>query len=115
MLVGPVEHAREPHEQHAVLRLPAADGAGDWLASPGYDAANDDLRRYVCEDLDRVRVPTTIAWGELDRLVGPPKPHRRPAGARFLTLPDVGHTPTWDDPELVARTLLKGSAVSAAV
>jgi pimeloyl-ACP methyl ester carboxylesterase len=56
-------------------------------------------------------VPVTIAWGELDRLVGPPKPERRPAHARFLTLPAVGHTPTWDDPELVARTLLDGSSV----
>ena len=53
----------------------------------------------------------TIAWGELDRLVGPPKPARRPAGARFLILPAVGHTPTWDDPELVARTLLEGSGL----
>ena len=55
----------------------------------------------------------TIAWGEHDRLVGPPKPERRPAGARFLVLPGVGHTPMWDDPELVARTLLEGSAVPA--
>jgi hypothetical protein len=37
---------------------------------------------------------------------------RRPAGARFLVLPGVGHTPTWDDPELVARTLLEGSAAA---
>ena len=59
-------------------------------------------------------VPVTIAWGERDRLVGPPKPGRRPAGARFLVLPDVGHTPMWDDPGVVARTLLEGSAVSTA-
>jgi pimeloyl-ACP methyl ester carboxylesterase len=58
-------------------------------------------------------VPVTIAWCERDRLVGPPKAHRRPAGARFLVLPEVGHTPTWDDPELVARTLLDGSAVTS--
>ena len=42
----------------------------------------------------------TIAWGELDRLVGPPKPERRPAGARFLILPASatrrpGTTPSW--------------------
>jgi pimeloyl-ACP methyl ester carboxylesterase len=55
----------------------------------------------------------TIAWGELDRHVGPPKPERRPAQARFFTLPDVGHTPTWDDPALIARVLLEGSTVGA--
>lgn len=54
-------------------------------------------------------VPVTIAWGEEDRLVASPKPERRPAGATFLVLPGVGHTPTWDDPELIARTLLEGS------
>ena len=58
-------------------------------------------------------VPVTIAWGERDRLVGPPKPNRRPAGARFLVLPGVGHAPMWDDPPLVARTLLEGSATLA--
>ena len=58
-------------------------------------------------------VPVTIAWCEHDRLLGPPKAHRRPAGARFLVLPGVGHTPTWDDPELVAQTLLEGSAVTS--
>ena len=59
-------------------------------------------------------VPVTIAWCERDRLVGPPRLERRPPGARFLVLPGVGHTPTWDDPELVAATLLDGSAVPAA-
>ena len=56
----------------------------------------------------------TIAWCERDRLRRPAAAERRPAGARFLVLPGVGHTPTWDDPELVARTLLEGSAVSLA-
>ena len=32
-------------------------------------------------------VPVTLAWGELDRLVAPPRPERRPAGARYLVLP----------------------------
>ncbi len=52
-----------------------------WLDAPGYDAANEEMRRYVCTDLERVGVPTTIAWGELDRLVGPPRPERRPPGS----------------------------------
>jgi pimeloyl-ACP methyl ester carboxylesterase len=87
-----------------------------WLGGKGYDAANRAMRTHVFDPSGYPRdVPVTIAWAELDRLVGPPRPERRPAGARFLVLPGVGHTPTWDDPELVARTLLEGSAVSAAV
>ena len=94
-------------------RVPADAGRElviGWLASPGYDAANRAMRSNLFDPAGYPEdVPVTIAWGELDRLVGPPKPGRRPAGARFLTLPGVGHTPTWDDPQLVARTLLEGS------
>lgn len=87
-----------------------------WLDGEGYDAANRAMRAHVFDPAGYPdEVPVTIAWCELDRLLGPPKPHRRPAGSRFLVLPGVGHTPTWDDPELVARTLLEGSTVGAAV
>jgi pimeloyl-ACP methyl ester carboxylesterase len=83
-----------------------------WLDGEGYDAANRAMRSHVFDPAGYPEeVPVTIAWCEKDRLLGPPKPHRRPAGARFLVLPGVGHTPTWDDPELVATTLLEGSAV----
>jgi pimeloyl-ACP methyl ester carboxylesterase len=98
--------------------VPLADAQamiGAWIDAPGYDAANDEMRRYVCEDLDRVGVPTTIAWGELDRLVGPPRPERRPPNSRFIKLEDCGHTPNWDEPELIARVLLEASAAPAPV
>jgi pimeloyl-ACP methyl ester carboxylesterase len=86
-----------------------------WIESNGYDGANRAMRTYVFDPEGYPEdVPVTIAWAELDRLVGPPKPERRPAGARFLVLPGVGHTPMWDDPSLVAATLLEGSSVSAA-
>jgi pimeloyl-ACP methyl ester carboxylesterase len=82
-----------------------------WLDGEGYDGANRAMRSDVFDPAGYPeKVPVTIAWGERDRLVGPPKPGRRPAGARFLVLPGVGHTPTWDDPELVAATLLEGSS-----
>ena len=85
-----------------------------WVDSNGYDGANLAMRTHIFEPEGYPEeVPVTIAWGEHDRLVGPPKPERRPAGARFVVLPGVGHTPMWDDPELVARTLLDGSAVPA--
>ncbi|HSS33317.1 MAG TPA: alpha/beta hydrolase [Solirubrobacterales bacterium] len=86
-----------------------------WVDAEGYEGANRAMRTHIFDPEGYpAEVPVTIAWGERDRLVGPPKPNRRPAGARFLVLPGVGHTPMWDDPELVARTLLEGSAVSAA-
>jgi pimeloyl-ACP methyl ester carboxylesterase len=85
-----------------------------WIDANGYDGANREMRTRLFEPAGYPEdVPVTIAWGELDRLVGPPKPERRPAGAEFLVLPGVGHTPTWDDPELVARTLLEGSRISS--
>lgn len=81
-----------------------------WLDGEGYDAANRAMRSHVFDPSDYPdEVPVTIAWAELDRLLRAPRPERRPAGARFVVLPGVGHTPTWDDPELVAQTLLEGS------
>ncbi|HEX3734571.1 MAG TPA: alpha/beta fold hydrolase [Solirubrobacterales bacterium] len=99
-------------------RIPAEAGRElvlGWIDSNGYDGANRAMRTHLFDPAGYPDdVPVTIAWGELDRLVGPPKPERRPGGARFLVLPGVGHTPTWDDPELVASTLLEGSAISTA-
>jgi pimeloyl-ACP methyl ester carboxylesterase len=96
-------------------RIPADAGRElvlGWLDADGYDGANRAMREHVFDPGGYpAEVPVTIAWCELDRLVGPPRPERRPAGARFLVLPGVGHTPMWDDPDLVARTLLEGSAV----
>jgi pimeloyl-ACP methyl ester carboxylesterase len=81
-----------------------------WIDADGYDGANKSMREHVFEPAGYPpEVPVTIAWGERDQLVGPPRPERRPAGARFLVLPGVGHTPMWDDPELVARTILEGT------
>jgi pimeloyl-ACP methyl ester carboxylesterase len=98
-------------------RIPAAEGRElvlGWIDASGYDGANREMRTHLFDPAGYPEdVPVTIAWGELDRLVGPPKPERRPAGSRFLVLPGVGHTPTWDDPELVAQTLLAGSATLA--
>jgi pimeloyl-ACP methyl ester carboxylesterase len=98
-------------------RIPAAAGRElvlGWIDSNGYDGANRAMRAHVFEpDGYPENIPVTLAWGELDRLVAPPRPERRPADARYVVLPGVGHTPMWDDPELVARTLLEGSAVPA--
>jgi pimeloyl-ACP methyl ester carboxylesterase len=85
-----------------------------WIDSEGYDGANKAMREHIFDPAGYpADVPVTIAWAEHDKQVGPPKPERRPAGTRFLVLPGVGHVPMWDDPELVARTILDGSTVPA--
>lgn len=59
-----------------------------------------------------IEVPVTLAWGEKDHLL-PAKARltdELPAGARRVTLPGCGHLPMWDDPELVAATILAGES-----
>ena len=93
-------------------RLTAAEAralVGDWLSAPGYAAANREMRAHVFEHPELVAVPTTIAWGSEDRLVGPPKRERMPPGARYVVLEGLGHTPTWDDPPRIAELLLEAS------
>jgi pimeloyl-ACP methyl ester carboxylesterase len=115
-----------PHLRRAMLStfaarpdlIPAAQGRElvlGWIDASSYQEANRAMRSHVFDPAGYPSIPVTLAWGERDRLVGPPRPERRPAGSRFIVLPEVGHTPTWDDPELVARTLLDGSSVPAAV
>jgi pimeloyl-ACP methyl ester carboxylesterase len=82
----------------------------DWLASPGYDVANTEMRAAVFEHPELVTVPTTVAWGSEDRLVAPPRRERMPPGSRYVVLEGCGHTPTWDDPDLVAELLLDASS-----
>jgi pimeloyl-ACP methyl ester carboxylesterase len=100
--------------------VPAAAGRElvlGWIDSDGYDGANKAMREHVFAPAGYPppsEVPVTIAWAEEDQLVGPPRPECRPTGAKFLVLPGVGHTPMWDDPELVARTILDGTTVPAA-
>ena len=91
-------------------RAGARELVAGWLDAPGYDAANAQMRANVFERPEQITVPTTIAWGELDRLVAPPRPERRPPNSSFVVLEGCGHTPNWDEPELITRLLLEASA-----
>ncbi|WP_378738240.1 alpha/beta fold hydrolase [Nocardia brasiliensis] len=58
-----------------------------------------------------ITVPVTIAFGTLDRMLPPSTSQVRdqlPAHTKWVTLPGCGHVPMWDDPELVATTILDG-------
>jgi pimeloyl-ACP methyl ester carboxylesterase len=58
--------------------------------------------------------PTTIAWGDRDRLLiasrQAPRARRALPEARHVPLRGCGHVPMWDDPEQVARAMLEASA-----
>ncbi len=65
----------------------------------------------LLSDLDRVRVPTLIAWAEHDRIL-PLTRHQHRFRAEipqvtFRVLPGVGHVPMSDDPRLVADTIVE--------
>jgi pimeloyl-ACP methyl ester carboxylesterase len=62
-------------------------------------------------EFDIAACPVTIAWGQKDRVL-PYRRYGRPMretvpGAEFRMLPGVGHVPMYDDPRLVARTILE--------
>lgn len=80
-----------------------------WIDAPGYDSANREMRRAVFERPEEIAVPTTVIWGDLDRLVRMPSADRLPPGSRRVVLPGAGHTPTWDSPEEVSALLLEAS------
>ena len=59
------------------------------------------------------QVPVTIAWGTRDRVLRPRQAGRareRLPAARHVALPDCGHVPMSDDPDLVASVILTTTA-----
>jgi len=67
-------------------------------------------------DLEQVKAPTLIAWGDKDRLL-PMDRHanrfrREIPGVRFEVMRGLGHTPMWDDPGRIAE-LIAGFASAA--
>jgi pimeloyl-ACP methyl ester carboxylesterase len=99
-------------------RIPAAAAIADaraFAAAPGFDATFAVASRPGSgfRDGAAITCPVTVAWGDRDLLLLPRQARvaaRRLPGARLVTLRGCGHTPMWDDPELVARVLLEGSA-----
>jgi pimeloyl-ACP methyl ester carboxylesterase len=81
-----------------------------------FQTMRDGSARVV--DLDQVKVPTLIAWGDRDRLL-PMDRHagrfrREIAGVRFEVMPGLGHTPMWDDPGRVAELIGDFAAAASA-
>lgn len=89
----------------------AVEMATTYARTPAFRAHLAATRRARFRDGQRIDVPVVVAWGDKDRLI-PAKARQRdelPPHARFITLPDCGHSPMWDDPGLVAATILEGA------
>jgi|SRR5215211_5224004 len=99
-------------------RMPAEaaiEVAQTYARTPGFSAHLAATRRERFRGGHDIDVPVTVAWGERERLI-PPKARLRdelPAHTRWVELPGCGHLPMWDDPELIARTILEGSGHSS--
>jgi pimeloyl-ACP methyl ester carboxylesterase len=78
-----------------------------YVTAPAYASANTEMRAAVVSGVEDIDVPVTLAWGELDRLVHPPR--TVPPHWHTRVLRGCGHIPTWDDPEQVAALLLEAS------
>lgn len=86
-----------------------------YLKAPAWRETNAAMRNGALESFDEIDVPVTIAWGELDGIVGRPSRSRRPPGTRYLEMPGWGHTPMWDDPAGVAELILEASGDAATI
>ena len=101
---------------------------GDRLSRADFiDSADNVLGCTILEDtiedttqlepLDPLPCPITLAWSREDRLfpvdVYGARAQQMIPGARFIVLDDVGHAPMFDDPQLVADTILAATKVLA--
>jgi pimeloyl-ACP methyl ester carboxylesterase len=89
-------------------RVPFSDAlrlVRTYARSPGFAAVNAAMRASRFARLAEITVPVTLAWPDLDRIVG--RPRALPGNVRSVVLRGCGHMPTWDDPVQVAALLLR--------
>ena len=99
-------------------RLTRAEAKGlvvDWLDSPGYDGGQRARCAPTSSSIPsgsrcRPRSPGARRIGSSRR----PGPSGCRPDSRYVVLEGCGHTPTWDDPDLVAELLLESSSGEAA-
>ena len=84
---------------------------GSYARATAYEATNVAMREHHFADAARIRVPLTVAFGELDRLISPRR--LRIPDARTVILRGCGHIPMWDAPELVTELILDNTEAGA--
>jgi pimeloyl-ACP methyl ester carboxylesterase len=81
------------------------------VASTGYDDTLAAMNDERFSGGPEIGVPVTIVWGTRDTLLLPrqaPRAAREIPGAELVWVEGGGHFAHWDDPQLVARTVLRG-------
>ena len=96
-----------PEQATAIIR--------GYAEAPAYDAANTEMRGSVIGPLSEDGPPMTLAWSQYDTLVRRTPLTRAPASIRQVVIPDAGHIPTWDQPEIVSRLIVGSERAPAAV
>jgi len=116
--------ARRPRPRALALRevverpVSASAAHGMFLGALNCPVVGDALRLAASGDmfgeLPPIDCPIRIAYGTRDRLLRWPKRYtrirREMPGADYVALEGLGHLAMWDDPQLVARTILEISA-----
>ena len=109
------DDAATPHYPQNVLtdyyyQLSAAPGSGEFAFAKLIGLKS--WKRPLLGELHRLRVPTTLLWGEDDTLVSPQdgvKAHARLPKSELVLLPGVGHAPYSEAPEAFVGAVLGSS------
>jgi pimeloyl-ACP methyl ester carboxylesterase len=91
---------------------PVKTAIHDMATAPGFRETLQALEKRQFEDGAAITVPVTVAFGSRDRVLLPKIARRRdqlPDQTRWVTLPECGHVPMFDDPEATADLLLRAS------
>ncbi len=78
--------------------------------APAFLPAVDWLFSHRPENLHQIDCPVLVLWGSRDALLFPrqgPRWERAIPGAELKPLPGLGHTPFFDDPDLLTREILE--------
>jgi pimeloyl-ACP methyl ester carboxylesterase len=90
----------------------ARDLIATYSSTPTFTKHLAQTRRARFRDGASIVVPVTAAWGDDEQLI-PPKARRQdelPPHTKTVTLAGCGHIPFWDDPEQLARMILKATS-----
>ncbi len=95
------------------MQTPAAEAIAatrNLADSPAFEGTVNTITHDRFSGGDEIGVPVTLVWGTRDLILFPWQARRalrELPRARLVPLPGAGHVPMWDEPEAIARELLR--------